>query len=45
MANPSLIDKVERLAQFDRIPDRTDATDPLTWDDTGLAKRALPTGR
>jgi antitoxin VapB len=26
------------LAQIDRIPDRTDATDPLTWDEQGLPK-------
>ncbi|AFL73637.1 type II toxin-antitoxin system VapB family antitoxin [Thiocystis violascens] len=26
------------LAQFDRIPDRTDALDPLAWDDLGLPK-------
>jgi hypothetical protein len=24
------------LAQFDRIPDRSDATDPLAWDEHGL---------
>ena len=24
------------LAQLDRIPDRTDATDPLDWDEHGL---------
>ena len=24
------------LAQMDRIPDRPDAVDPLTWDDHGL---------
>lgn len=24
------------LAQLDRVPDRVDATDPLTWDDAGL---------
>lgn len=26
------------LAQLDRIPDRADATDPLTWDEQGLPK-------
>jgi antitoxin VapB len=26
------------LAQLDRIPDRADAVDPLTWDDLGLPK-------
>jgi antitoxin VapB len=26
------------LAQFDRIPDRDAATDPLTWDEHGLPK-------
>ena len=26
------------LAQLDRIPDRTDASDPLQWDDHGLPK-------
>jgi len=24
------------LAQFDRMPDRTDAFDPLVWDELGL---------
>ena len=24
------------LAQLDRIPDRSDATDPLAWDEHGL---------
>ena len=24
------------LAQLDRIPDRTDASDPLKWDENGL---------
>jgi len=24
------------LAQFDRLPDRPDAFDPLVWDDAGL---------
>jgi antitoxin VapB len=35
-------DQTERvaalLAQLDRIPDRADAFDPLTWDDHGLPK-------
>jgi antitoxin VapB len=26
------------LAQFDRIPDRPDAFDPLSWDEHGLPK-------
>ncbi len=26
------------LAQLDRIPDRSDATDPLAWDEHGLPK-------
>jgi antitoxin VapB len=26
------------LAQLDRIPDRSDASDPLEWDDQGLPK-------
>ncbi len=26
------------LAQLDRIPERSDATDPLPWDDHGLPK-------
>ena len=26
------------LAQLDRIPDRTDATDPLDWDEHGLPR-------
>ncbi len=26
------------LAQLDRIPDRPDGTDPLAWDEHGLAK-------
>ncbi|MCC6242186.1 MAG: type II toxin-antitoxin system VapB family antitoxin [Gemmatimonadaceae bacterium] len=26
------------LAQMDRLPDRPDAHDPLTWDDAGLPK-------
>lgn len=26
------------LAQLDRIPDRTDATDPLAWDAYGLPR-------
>lgn len=26
------------LAQLDRIPDRTDASDPLQWDEHGLPK-------
>lgn len=26
------------LAQLDRIPERTDAFDPLEWDDRGLPK-------
>jgi len=26
------------LAQLDRIPDRTDASDPLAWDERGLPK-------
>ncbi len=26
------------LAQLDRIPDRTDASDPLKWDEQGLPK-------
>lgn len=26
------------LAQLDRIPDRTDASDPLEWDEHGLPK-------
>ena len=26
------------LAQLDRIPDRSDATDPLPWDEHGLPK-------
>ena len=26
------------LAQLDRIPDRSDAFDPLIWDDRGLPK-------
>lgn len=26
------------LAQLDRIPDRADAFDPLTWDEHGLPK-------
>ena len=26
------------LAQLDRIPDRTDASDPLEWDDHGLPR-------
>lgn len=26
------------LAQIDRIPDRTDATDPLLWDEQGLPR-------
>ena len=26
------------LAQLDRIPDRTDASDPLAWDQHGLPK-------
>ena len=26
------------LAQLDRIPDRSDASDPLHWDDQGLPK-------
>lgn len=26
------------LAQLDRIPDRSDATDPLDWDEHGLPK-------
>ncbi|MFZ2649797.1 MAG: type II toxin-antitoxin system VapB family antitoxin [Burkholderiaceae bacterium] len=26
------------LAQLDRIPDRTDASDPVQWDDHGLPK-------
>jgi antitoxin VapB len=26
------------LAQLDRIPDRSDAHDPLLWDDQGLPK-------
>lgn len=26
------------LAQFDRIPDRPDATDPLQWDEIGLPR-------
>ncbi|MEO6207342.1 MAG: type II toxin-antitoxin system VapB family antitoxin [Candidatus Limnocylindrales bacterium] len=26
------------LAQLDRIPDRTDATDPLDWDADGLPR-------
>jgi antitoxin VapB len=26
------------LAQLDRVPDRTDAFDPLEWDDHGLPK-------
>lgn len=26
------------LAQLDRIPDRSDAFDPLAWDDLGLPK-------
>ena len=26
------------LAQFDRLPDRPDAFDPLEWDDAGLPK-------
>jgi antitoxin VapB len=35
-------DQTERiaalLAQLDRIPDRADAFDPLTWDERGLPK-------
>lgn len=38
---PGITDPADRmaalLAQLDRIPDRTDAVDPLEWDD-----RALP---
>ncbi len=26
------------LAQLDRVPDRTDATDPLDWDEHGLPR-------
>lgn len=26
------------LAQFDRIPDRADAYDPLEWDESGLPR-------
>ena len=26
------------LAQLDRIPDRTDATDPVDWDEHGLPR-------
>ncbi len=26
------------LAQFDRVPDRADAFDPLEWDEAGLPK-------
>jgi antitoxin VapB len=26
------------LAQIDRIPDRTDASDPLDWDESGLPR-------
>jgi len=26
------------LAQLDRVPERTDAFDPLEWDDSGLPK-------
>ena len=26
------------LAQFDRIPDRADAHDPLEWDESGLPR-------
>ena len=26
------------LAQIDRIPDRTDAIDPLEWDESGLPR-------
>ena len=26
------------LAQFDRIPDRTDAIDPIEWDEHGLPR-------
>jgi antitoxin VapB len=26
------------LAQFDRLPDRPDAVDPLAWDDAGLPR-------
>lgn len=26
------------LAQLDRIPDRTDTSDPLEWDEHGLSK-------
>jgi hypothetical protein len=36
IANPSVVRKVARLAQLDRIPDRPDATDPLPWDERGL---------
>jgi antitoxin VapB len=40
MANTS--DQSERiaalLAQFDRIPDRADAFDPLVWGENGLPK-------
>ena len=29
---------VALLAQLDRVPERTDAVDPLEWDDQGLPK-------
>lgn len=31
------------LAQLDRIPDRADAFDPLSWDERGLPKCSLST--
>lgn len=40
LAAELVVDRGDRidalLAQFDRLPDRPDAFDPLAWDDAGL---------